>query len=944
MALDINGYNATFKAFTDFAAQSVNAGDAKAIARAGGEGALAGRTITAAQGDSLRHIFKWTRSEANQAANNIARDLFKKAIIDMFGGVKNIPASVQKAMLMSDYGKGKPLTARRIMAVKTAIDATGVMKQKGTEEVLQPAALAKGYSKGEMPKLAKAANLLAQVKGCSVEQAFEEVSTPGSKANRLMNYGGRFMQSAENFKNGLRLIDSFNSWFEETGAALKKIHPTPMEAHFEEGMSKTLLNGWETMFRPDYKLPVERFVFEEIANNPSANLAEKNTNKFFSLENNQAMGSIARNMLTGRTQTVAQIPPEKRTTFFKAMNMILPLVSTAQEARVPPSERHAIKGRNLGAPVARILKNLDKLIALDSQKKLTAANLVKLCFPEIKEPSEDPVSDVVDLVNQWDDEMNTYGDECKYPEDGDSMIEAMKSTGCSVEEAEQIAKGKLQLPNVPYYSSGTLGLEHGTAAARNQLIGDLDRGVGYNYTGGQPLLKTAGFRFNLPGGESLFANKTPEFKGNIPLIADKLEALCGPAHKAQATSLFMMTCQAGLGPLLGGLRPYGVESTEHSSVDFTISKNDETGDISIRYSSPKELPFAFEWTATIKPDGYVSSTPIRFTDEATLATLKRETTEAADKLKESTLASYREKPNYDQAQEAITAKEIDKAVDAIFSGVGADRDMLTLLQTNKMTEGVLLNAAQQIRSPEKIAKTVAGLKENLDELRAAANGNQRIFDVGLKRIASFGGTPLKSGLLTKMCEMIAKEDLGALRNLSAASSPEKIMDAMCRLDRLIAKIFDETEILKTIGEVGGAETTNVKGLVMGLVFAHCDEDTANGIKSAMHSQNTTNLVSVMVDMGKGKFPPGTKMDPQTRMAISDRADTFQFTFIGEMYIALNESLGVDIDDVPWNIDKKTPVSPKSMNAILDTIKEYTLEMQEREILRANLDNLPTQGA
>ena len=128
MALDINGYNATFKAFTDFAAQSVNVGDAKAIARVETgvditTGALAGRTITAAQGDSLRHMFKWTRSEDNQAANNIARDLFKNAIIDMFDGEKNIPKSVMKAMLMSDYGKGKPLTARRIMAVKAAVDA-----------------------------------------------------------------------------------------------------------------------------------------------------------------------------------------------------------------------------------------------------------------------------------------------------------------------------------------------------------------------------------------------------------------------------------------------------------------------------------------------------------------------------------------------------------------------------------------------------------------------------------------------------------------------------------------------------------------------------------------------------------------------------------------------------------------------------------------------------
>ena len=248
---------------------------------------------------------------------------------------------------------------------------------------------------------------------------------------------------------------------------------------------------------------------------------------------------------------------------------------------------------------------------------------------------------------------------------------------------------------------------------------------------------------------------------------------------------------------------------------------------------------------------------------------------------------------------------------------------------------ILINGANEIRSPEKVANMVAGLKGNLDELRAAANGNQRVFDAGLKRIAKFGGTPLKSGILTKMCEMIAKEDLGAFRNLSAASSPEKIMDAMCRMDRLIAKIFDETKIMTTFGEVGGAETTTAKGLVMGLVFAHCDEDTANGIKSALDSQNATNLLPVLADMGRGNFPPGANVDSQTRVAISDNADTFQFTFIGEMYIALNESLGVNIDDAPWDVDKKTPVSPKSVNAIFDTIKEYTLEMQERRILRTN---------
>ena len=46
MALDINGYNATFRAFTEFATQAVNAGKSNAIARVGeGDGSLAGRVL-----------------------------------------------------------------------------------------------------------------------------------------------------------------------------------------------------------------------------------------------------------------------------------------------------------------------------------------------------------------------------------------------------------------------------------------------------------------------------------------------------------------------------------------------------------------------------------------------------------------------------------------------------------------------------------------------------------------------------------------------------------------------------------------------------------------------------------------------------------------------------------------------------------------------------------
>ena len=124
MPLGINGYNDAFKAFADFATQAKSG---STIAQVGGEkntvvgaGPLAGRTIVAKTGfDFVGNV---GRRQASRDVNNEVRELFKQAIADLFHGESNIPMSVLDAMKLADFGKGKPLTARRILAVKAAID------------------------------------------------------------------------------------------------------------------------------------------------------------------------------------------------------------------------------------------------------------------------------------------------------------------------------------------------------------------------------------------------------------------------------------------------------------------------------------------------------------------------------------------------------------------------------------------------------------------------------------------------------------------------------------------------------------------------------------------------------------------------------------------------------------------------------------------------------
>ena len=212
----IDAVSNQFSKFVAFAQERMAAGERKAIATkgdvaVGGGTPLEERTITLT--DNGDKVGKLRRDQDLKDANDAVRSLFKKTIIDMFGGESNIPDSVKKEMLLKDYGKGKPLTARRIMYVKNAIDALNRTNCFSDANDPQGARAAKaeerGYKRTDFGKLNTATNLYAAAKGCSLEQAFNEVVTRGSIANRVMDMGALYMKDAASFRRGVEKLEQF---------------------------------------------------------------------------------------------------------------------------------------------------------------------------------------------------------------------------------------------------------------------------------------------------------------------------------------------------------------------------------------------------------------------------------------------------------------------------------------------------------------------------------------------------------------------------------------------------------------------------------------------------------------------------------------------------------------------------------------------------------------
>ena len=629
MALDINGYNSVFKSFVDFAKQRVNANDAKAIADAKFQKPLGGRTVLAVTQSLTDEVHKWTRTNEEFAVNDRTRALFKKAIVNMFGGESKIPASVKKAMLLGDYNCGKPLTARRIMAVKAAIDADGTAKARSARIQLETfqspevktEALNLGFKAGELPKLARAAHFYAQATGVGEMDAMRAVAEPGSKAYRLMNYGGRFLESAQNFANGLRLMDSFATWFQDIIDTMTPVHKQERNVRdFSPANTPTKLNIDSTLLKADNITGIEKFVFEELASNSSHDLSGNDSERLFGFENNAAMRFIGRGYGKSVLSTIANLPPAKRAVVFAAYDQFTRNATNAQEAHEQnlsgPEHRTQLEVSNSAPFLARLMRNFEQLEAMHRKGTLTARNILNKFFQDIRDKGNYDYkainkyqSDLVVLIYSEADEGNPYADL-----NTGVLQTTMNNCGTTIKEtAEALRNGKMPpIPKMLCTGSMELSAFDGTTKGGRSLVAaDADRPSNYSITGGeQDILKgnDAGFGFAFPDGTRLVTNGT--HKDNIPAVCDKVEALCGRVHVAQANSVMMMLSQSGLTNIRGGIPSLGIVCNEHSAVDYSLSKDEKTGAVTIKYSSPVGLPFRFSWSATVDVDGNVKTTPM----------------------------------------------------------------------------------------------------------------------------------------------------------------------------------------------------------------------------------------------------------------------------------------------------------------------------------------------
>ena len=801
-------YSANFQKFVDFAAKAYATKGEDTVARFEGM----------PKGDHKGAFASFWRTSEMKTANDQVRDLFRKTVADMFGGEKFIPDLVRDNMKLEDFGKGKPLTARRINLVKIAIDTLGGGKFQDAASVGKATSM--GYVSSELPKLARVANIYQQATGCTDAEAETAALDPNSKARRLFDCGGRFNLNAENFKKGLALMDKFPAWFSnlhDDYAAGK--HDTTTKLNLNAGICNR-----------NAEKAVAKFLLEEIAVNPNIPLDAENPEDAFGMANNPAMRFVGRNYTMSFANSLAQIPPEKRSVLYAVFDAFDKIPTNADELA---NRREISQGTLLAA---RVIKNFDAVVALKAEGKLDRANLVPLLYPDFNLP---PAADNAQINDAYDELIS------RRPSIIMQVHMVAAKTGVPIDAAVDAVINNRHIENLQWVASYSGSLEQldGTAAGgRKTMLGDLHRPTTPTLTESKELaipFENAKFVFNFPGGEKLVAEAGADNSQKVTdannAIADKLAELCGRAHPKQLANVYYALSQSSIGGnTKGGLAQYGIASDEHIAVTFTISRNDDTGAVTIKYSEPKDLPVKFNWTTTIDVDGGSVTTPMRVDHgqyEAKAMTF-------ADQV-----ANY--VPGKDKAVAEAMIKDM-------LAHCGDDFELKDIV--SQTIRGLCITGTAKLRTMDQIKARIDAVRANLEEVRRAAAGSQAIENAGCYFLSGMNGKSVPPGLIGKIVKAASAEKPGDFANLSATSTPQQIAKAVIDMRAAVENTIHSSYVQDYLE--GADEMGPAREFAFSLLVAKFSPAQLTNVNAAFRSETASKLFAVLDDFINYTYPAG----------------------------------------------------------------------------------------
>ena len=244
---------------------------------------------------------------------------------------------------------------------------------------------------------------------------------------------------------------------------------------------------------------------------------------------------------------------------------------------------------------------------------------------------------------------------------------SLHETSCTVKEAVESFKTGAAIQPGAYQIGYSMGLHEFPDDGFDQMKSDMKRAYNYAPLDGngkadknRPLLPAAHaqHRIVFPDGKALACGSKGRLRENIDSVAGKVKELCGEAHDLQAKIVGCCLSQSVNAPIRGALKSFGIYADEHVALDYTLSRNADTGAVTIRYSSPAELPVKFSWTCTVNVDGTCATTPIAV--EGEMKSIGKIAAGKAREMVEDSVARLGLEGVFDDGKRELAAKYLER--------------------------------------------------------------------------------------------------------------------------------------------------------------------------------------------------------------------------------------------------------------------------------------------
>ena len=248
-----------------------------------------------------------------------------------------------------------------------------------------------------------------------------------------------------------------------------------------------------------------------------------------------------------------------------------------------------------------------------------------------------------------------------------------------------------------------------------------------------------------------------------------------------------------------------------------------------------------------------------------------------------------------------------------------DAELLELLTSKKCHLAKMFlckgKSGDELCSYEEVVNSMNHCRNAIKDLRAATDGDRRLYERSLKLLDEFVKHPLQPGQITRMAAAVRAMDLDPVKNLLLAPGHANKFEAVCRIQKMVNSALAQA-LVQVDGEGDEAQEKLYASycLLYDIIFQELGRNALNNLRLAMNGEPFRIELRATYDMTQAFGEEAANDEPLLKTEIRRFADSVSYIALYSLIPFVRDALGgqdefTSFVHLPENVtaDQRRPV-------------------------------------